>query len=94
VMKMPLISINRIITEHFPPEGPDFLSIDIESLDLPVLKTLDFTRFRPKVMCVETLVTTTTRMNPETTTFLASHGYEVRGMTIANTIYRDQSYID
>jgi FkbM family methyltransferase len=94
VMKMPLISINRIITEHFPPEGPDFLSIDIESLDLPVLKTLDLTRFRPKVMCVETLVTTTTRMNPETTTFLASHGYEVRGMTIANTIYRDQSYID
>jgi len=91
VVKMPLITINRIMADHFPPSGPDFLSIDIESLDLAVLKTLDFTRFRPKVMCVETLVTMTSRMDPETTKFLASHGYEVRGMTIANTIYMDQS---
>jgi FkbM family methyltransferase len=93
VVKMPLISINRIMSEYFPPGGPDFLSIDIESLDLAVLKTLDFTRFRPKVMCVETLVSTTSRMDPETTKFLASHGYEVRGMTIANTIYMDQTLI-
>ena len=50
VVKMPLIAINRIIADYFPPNGPDFLSIDIESLDLAVLKTLDFTRFRPKVM--------------------------------------------
>ena len=34
---------------------------------------------------------TTPFMGPETTIFLASHGYGVRGMTIANTIYIDQS---
>jgi hypothetical protein len=90
VVEMPLISINRIMTEYFPPGGPDFLSIDIESLDLAVLKTVDFTRFRPKVMCVETPVAQTLGMEPDTTNFLASHGYEVRGMTIANTIYMDQ----
>jgi FkbM family methyltransferase len=93
VVKMPLIPINRIMAEYFPPSGPDFLSIDIESLDLAVLQTIDFTRFRPKVMCVETLVPTTFRMEPEITKFLASHGYVVRGMTIANTIYMDQSGI-
>jgi hypothetical protein len=46
---------------------------------------------KPKVICTETLVPTTPRMDPETTKFLASHGYEVRGMTCANTIYLDQS---
>jgi FkbM family methyltransferase len=91
VVKIPLISINRIMAEHFPPGGPDFLSIDIESLDLAVLKSIDFTRFRPKVICTETLIAMTFRMDPETTKFLASHGYEVRGMTCANTIYMDQS---
>ena len=35
VVKIPLIPINRIMTEHFPQGGPDFLSIDIESLDRP-----------------------------------------------------------
>jgi len=91
VVKIPLISINCIMADHFPPGGPDFLSIDIEALDLAVLKTVDFGRFRPKVMCVETPVAKTFGMEPETTNFLASHGYEVRGMTIANTIYMDQS---
>jgi len=91
VVKIPLVSINRIMAEHFPPGGPDYLSIDIESLDLAVLKTMDFTRFRPKVICTETLVATTFRMDPETTRFLASQGYEVRGMTCANSIYVDQS---
>ncbi len=91
VVKIPLISINRIMAEHFPPGGPDFLSIDIESLDLAVLKTIDFARFRPKVICTETIVAMEFRMDPATTNFLASRGYEVRGMTCANTIYMDQS---
>ena len=56
VVKMPLVPINRIMAEHFPQGGPDFLSIDIESLDLAVLRTLDFSRFRPKVICTETLI--------------------------------------
>jgi len=91
VVPIPLISINRIVAEHFPSGGLDFLSIDIEGLDLAVLKTMDFTRCRPKVICAETIGEGTYRMNPETTTFLSEKGYEVRGMTCANTIYVDQS---
>jgi FkbM family methyltransferase len=93
VVKMPLIPINAILAEHFPRGGPDFLSIDIESLDVAVLRTLDFSRFRPKVICTETLIALSLRMDPETTTFLASMGYEPRGMTLANTIYIDQTLL-
>jgi len=91
VVQMPLIPINRIMTEHFTGEGPDFLSIDIESLDLAVLRTMDFSRFRPKVISTETLLGGSILMDPETTKFLASRGYEVRGITWANTIFIDQS---
>jgi hypothetical protein len=78
-----------VLNEHFPGGGPDLLSIDIESLDLAVLKTIDFSTHRPKVICTETVVPLDIAMEPETTSFLASLGYAPRGMTFPNTIYLD-----
>jgi FkbM family methyltransferase len=90
VIRMPLLNINRVIADHFGGAAPDFLSIDIEGLDYAVLKTLDFARFRPKVVCAETLITATLQHNPETTKLLAENGYEVRGMTYPNVLYMDR----
>jgi hypothetical protein len=93
VVKMPLLNINRVIAEHLGGAAPDLLSIDIEGLDLPILKTLDFDHHRPKVICAETLVTATFRHNPDTVAFLAGKGYEVRGMTFANTVFVDRQLL-
>jgi len=93
VIKMPLVNINRAISENFGGNCPDIVSIDIEGLDLPVLKTLDFTKYRPKIVCAETLITHSSKHNPETTPFMISKGYEVRGMTFANTIYVDSKIL-
>jgi hypothetical protein len=93
VAKVPLIPINRILGEHFPGGGPDFLSIDIESLDLAVLKTIDFQAHRPKVICTETIVPLGIAMESETTGFLESQGYAVRGMTFPNTIFLDMALL-
>lgn len=89
VVKMPMLPVNRVIAEHFAGTAPDYLSIDIEGLDLAVLKTLNFQRFRPKVICVETLLTGTLNHKPETGAFLESQGYAPRGATLANTLYVD-----
>ncbi|MEJ7637647.1 MAG: FkbM family methyltransferase [Singulisphaera sp.] len=94
VVKMPLVPINRIIADHFPGKDPEFLSIDVESLDLSILRTLDFQRFRPKVICTETLVHMTARMDLGTTEFLSRQGYHARAMTFANTIYVDRTLLD
>jgi FkbM family methyltransferase len=94
VVKMPLVNINRAMAEHFSGAAPDFLSIDIEGLDFAVLKTLDFGRFRPKVVCVETLITATLKHNPDTLALLAEKGYELRGMTHANTLFVDRRAMD
>jgi FkbM family methyltransferase len=93
VVKMPLLSINRVIAEHFGGAAPDILSIDIESMDYAVLKTLDFKRFRPKVICAETLITLKHIHNPDTLKLLADNDYELRGMTMPNVIFVDKKQL-
>ena len=93
VVPLRLVPINRVIDEHFKGKGPDYLSIDVESLDLAILKTLDFSKYRPKVICAETLVALSIRNDPAIGEFLGGHGYEARGMTFANTIYVDKTLI-
>jgi FkbM family methyltransferase len=93
VVKMPLRPINQVIEEHFHGKAPDFISIDVEGLDLAIMKTLDLKRFRPKVICAETLVALSFDMAPEMTQFLSQHDYMVRAVTYPNTIYVDKKLL-
>jgi hypothetical protein len=34
---------------------PDLVSLDVEGMDLEVLRSIDFSRHRPHVFCVETI---------------------------------------
>lgn len=54
ILSIPLISINTLMAEYFP-QGPDVLSLDAEGYDLDILQALDFSRYAPRVLCVETL---------------------------------------
>jgi FkbM family methyltransferase len=92
-IKVPLITINRVIAEHMGGKAPDALSIDIEGWDLKVLQTLDFAKYRPKVICTETIITTTFDHDPEIPKFLESKGYELWGRTFANSIFMDKNVI-
>jgi FkbM family methyltransferase len=90
VVKLPLRPVNEILAEHFADAPPDLVSIDVEGLDLPLLQTLDFGRFRPAVLCVETLVYGTTEQRDPTLELMRSHGYAVRASTFVNTIFVDE----
>ncbi len=87
-IKMPLVNINTIMEEHFQ-GAPSLLCIDTEGLDLDILKTLDFTRYRPCILCVETLVIGTTRCDTEILELMKSKDYVIRGSTFVNTIFVD-----
>jgi hypothetical protein len=88
VIKMPLLNINRVMNEHFK-GAPTFLSVDTEGLDLAILKSIDYARFRPKIICAETLVSSTTKTIPEIADFMSSQGYVARGSTFVNTVFVD-----
>jgi FkbM family methyltransferase len=54
-LKIQLREINEILNDFFPTDEIDLLSLDVEGLDLEIIKSIDFTRFKPKIICVETL---------------------------------------
>lgn len=70
---------------------PDFLSLDIEGLDLLVLKTINFKSNYPKVICVETTIYDGNKIdqkkNVEIIEFLRSNGYTIYADTFINTIF-------
>jgi hypothetical protein len=88
VIKMPLLNINDVMEEHFG-GAPVFLSIDAEGLHLAILKSIDFGRFRPPLICAETIVTGTRVTIAETHQFMATQGYVARGGSFVNTLFVD-----
>lgn len=89
VVKVPLVNINEVIAKHHGGVTPDFFSIDVEGLELDILKSLDWAKHRPKVVCLETLVAGTRRQKLDAANFLAEKGYAVRGSSFINTIFVD-----
>ena len=61
---------------------PAFLSVDVQGLELAILKSIDYDQFRPKVICAETLVTGTREMTHDIAAFMEKRGYVVRGMLL------------
>jgi len=89
VIELPLMSIQTLLETHCP-TTPNFVSLDVEGWDLPILQSFDFERHRPQVMCVETLGGTepaTERKDTDTIDFMIGRGYRVYADTHVNTIF-------
>jgi FkbM family methyltransferase len=92
VEKLPVISIRRIINERFDGNPPDFLTLDVEGLDLEIIKSMDLRKDRPTVICVETITFSETRRGEkvqEIVDFLLGYGYLMYADTYINTIFVD-----
>jgi FkbM family methyltransferase len=89
VVKVPLVNVNEVLARHHGGRTPDFVSLDVEGLELDILRSLDWEKHRPKVVCVETLVAGTRRQKLEAANFLVEKGYVARGSTFVNTLFLD-----
>lgn len=49
-----VVTINHIVERYCYGGYPDFLSIDAEGMDEEIIMSADFSKVRPKVICVET----------------------------------------
>ena len=90
IIKMPLVPINTILEKYFSKKTPDFISLDVEGLDLEILQTIDFTKYRPFLICVETMMYDENQKGYKTndfTEFMKSKNYSVYADTRVNTIY-------
>jgi FkbM family methyltransferase len=90
VIKRPLIPINRLIDDLFG-DAPDLLSIDIEGMDLAVLRTLDFRAHRPAAICAETKKPGMSHDSTPIARLLRGKGYIACAGSLYNTIFVDRS---
>ena len=87
------LGINKILQEHFSKKAPEFVSLDIEGLDLAILQAWDFGKFRPEVFCIETLTYTQNNSEQklnEIIELMISNKYRVYADTYVNTIFVSQ----
>jgi FkbM family methyltransferase len=87
--KVEVITINDLF-EQYLSSAPDFLSLDAEGLDYEILCSMDPTRFRPLLICVETIIYATTgegRKREEIDCLMIERGYEKFADTYINTLY-------
>jgi FkbM family methyltransferase len=89
IISIPLMTVNDVIAANFNPY-PNFISLDVEGLDLAILKSMDLQRFRPDAICVETIsfsITNTEEKLNDTIDFMHSQGYLTYADTHVNTIF-------
>ncbi len=94
VIDIKMLTVNAILGQHFS-RVPDFLSIDIEGLDLAVLESLDFETFPIPVICAETCLYSDTHIKLKDRSierFLATKGYFVYADTYINTIFVNEKW--
>jgi FkbM family methyltransferase len=55
VKKIKMLTINQIAHKYFHDTALDLLSVDAEGVDFDIIKSLDFAKYQPKVICIESI---------------------------------------
>jgi len=83
-------TLSKVLVEYLPRDKEiDFLSVDVEGLDLEVLKSNDWARYRPRFVITEDLraATLSQAYTTPTACFLADLGYLAVARTMRSTIF-------
>ena len=95
-IQIPSIEINTLISSYFE-KYPDFISIDVEGMDLKILQSLDYDSFPIPVICVETVFYAENYKRSkisEIPIFLNSKGYFLYADTFINSIFVKKDWYD
>ncbi len=94
VIKVALKNINTILSENFS-VGPDLVSIDVEGLNEEIALSIDFKRYRPKVLCLETITFSEKNEGVKLSNvidYLTENGYFHYADTYVNSIFVDKGF--
>lgn len=92
--KMQMRTLAQVLEEYLPPnKSIDFLSVDVEGLDLAILRSNDWKRFSPEYLLAEDYFCASMEeaLQSPITTFLRSVGYALHAKTVHTQIYKRQS---
>lgn len=83
--------ITTLLDKHTVPSRFALLLVDAEGMDLEVLQGLDFSRYRPAVICTEVYEANPTK-DERKAGLLLSHRYEYRGRIGSDAIWSDSDF--
>ena len=88
---VPVRRLDDLLAEFLPPNQKiDFLSVDVEGLDLSVLRSNDWNRFRPHLLLVEAHERTIQAIqNDPINVFAVAAGYQLIAKTLNTLIFED-----
>ena len=101
IISVKVMTITEILDKYCDGIFPDFLSLDAEGYDLEILKTIDFEKQSPKVICVENIPYYPELKNyfdsmqiNDLSQFLLSKNYSIIAFTGINTIFVKNDFIE
>lgn len=84
-LSLKTMRLDQILDAHLPVgQNIDFLSVDVEGMDLDVLKSNNWKKYRPKIILVEELSETKLGVGA----FLSEHGYSMVAKTLHTVLFR------
>ena len=92
--RMPVVTVSELMNKYFPDKTPDLVSLDVEGMDLEILRTWDFQKTRPVAFCIETITYSkggAGKKIAEIDDILSSNGYFRYADTYINSIYVEES---
>jgi len=92
-LQIPVKTYKQIIQEYLHGVAPTLLFIDTEGLDEPIIDSIDFVRYAPKVLCVETFSYGDFRKKHELISNILAKGYQIHADTFVNTIFIHESLL-
>lgn len=94
-IKIPVMKVSILLDKYFSGRCPDIMSIDVEGMELEILKSFDLKNNGPKVLCVETAEYSSTgkgEKRSELMYFITQQDYFLYADTNINSIYVQQSF--
>ncbi len=91
---VPVITVSEVINRFFPGTAPDLVSVDVEGMDLEIIRSFDFDKARPLAFCVETITYSKGGGGakiPEIDDLMRANGYFRYADTYINSIYIEES---
>ncbi|HEX8091760.1 MAG TPA: FkbM family methyltransferase [Blastocatellia bacterium] len=96
-IEVPIITMTDVFVNHLKTAAVDFCSVDTEGMDLMILESNDWRRFRPRVMCVEVSLAEDQSKSGQGTMsvegFLASVGYKKHTETVQFGVPLNQIFV-
>ncbi len=90
VIKVKVYPLREILARHLGINQIDFLSVDVEGLDLQVLQSNDWSQYRPSFVLVEILKSSLHDLgNDPIVQFMAKHDYVIYAKQVNTAFFQD-----